>query len=149
MILDDTILTDDGPYLEFVFQESPVIDSDNSWPSPHSYAANTFLRMSDSLLGVLCDLSGDYSPFDPYDLTNLTSSEDLQQFISVLSRWISVIHALPDAIVKDKCSSLFEFRMPELTGADMKLSLVETLSFIIMYARKALQKRYTIIIVGI
>lgn len=149
MILNDTILTEDGPYLDFAFMQFPLIDPESLWPASHLYAEYVFFRMSDSLLGVFCDCSGEYAPFDPYDLTNLSSPEERQQFLSVLLRWIDSITALSNADIEDKCGSLFENRLPELTGSDMKMSLIETLLFIISYVRKAQQTNYTVAIVGI
>ncbi len=139
-----------GPYIYFVYHRSPLVVEEGSWPSFSEYKQDVFFELADDLLHCLCSLTKQYSPFDMYDLTNLSDPTSLRRLADTLRQWVAIIESLGNDAVAKQCQFLFsDSDKSHRQGDSIKRDLLETLNFIIEKLKTAEELGHTVTIVGI
>jgi len=111
-ILNKKILPQRGPYVDFaVLEVSPCIP-EHGWLAPEEYEAGLFFEFADDLLGCYCSLTRSYSPFDPHGLTQLTTPQELYEFVAKLLLWELQIAKTP--------VFYFNRALDDLSAADLR-----------------------------
>lgn len=148
-ILNKDVLIECGPYLDWCYRDKPLVPID-LWPSYNEYEKDIFFYMSIELLECFCHLTNQHSPFDPYDLINLTDSKSLKNLFDKFKEWINIIESLSkeEIIKKTKYSFFFE-RTTNTSADEIRRDLLDTLKFIIEKLNTAINNGHTITIVGI
>ena len=149
-ILNRANLPNHGPYIDILYRHDPLVFPEVSWPHPASYRETIVFELADDLLGALCQLTGQYSPFDCYEVTNLNTPEQLQELQAHLVRWRDTIRQLPKERLADKCTWLYDAAPDTPVEPErMRADLVDTLVFLIEQVASAARNHDTITIVGI
>lgn len=148
-ILSDSILDQHGPYIEFSVVEVPFKEE---WPDRASYEDGLFMELADDLLGIYCNLTQSYSPFDPDAFTQFESTHDIYEFTAKLLMWEAQLAKTPENYFL-KNIEYFESVSNYLKGeensvARLKADLLETLHFMIGEMHKAAVAGKCIIIAG-
>ncbi len=145
-ILNKTFLSGHGPFLEMVYCTSPLISE--GWPSIGEYEKDIFFEFADDLLDDLCLITGQYCPFSPYEVTNLSDTESLQSVRSTFADWATIISNASDKKISRVFSGLYEPNK-NTTPSSMRHDVLDTLEYIINYLSIAEKKGETITIIGI
>ena len=139
-----------GPYINLVYCKTPLKTKD-CWPSPSEYERDVFFDFSDDLLGAFCVLTKTYSPFDPWELTNLNKSSALKKVETTFKQWAKIIGSLDSKTLYAR--GKYIYRAPKQGRAPapsiIRRDLLETLEFLIERFRIARLNGHTITIVGI
>jgi hypothetical protein len=139
-----------GPYIYFVYHRSPIVVEEESWPPFSEYKQDVFFELADDLLGCLCSLTKQYSPFGTYDLTHLGDPTSLRRLADAFQQWAAIIESLGNATIAKQCQFLFsDSGKSHRKGDSIKRDLLETLHFIIEKLKTAEELGHTVTIVGI
>jgi len=149
-ILGKDILEKHGPYIWFSVVDFPF---DDEWPDRSKYEGGIFIEFADDLLGTYCSMTQSYSPFSPYDFTQLEKPHAIYEFTSKLLMWESQLAKTPENYFEMR---LKYFRPDEsylkgekYTREQLKADMIETLHFMIGEMHKAAASNKCVIIAGI
>lgn len=152
-ILDKNILPQHGPYVDFAVLDVPPGIPEDGWLAPEEYEAGLFFELADDLLGCYCSITRSYSPFDPHGLTQLTTPQELYEFIAKLLLWELQIAKTPVFYFNRALDDLYgsaERRLEanNITPEKLKANLLETLHFVIGHLNQAAASGKCVVIVG-
>jgi len=139
-----------GPYINLVYRITPLKEKD-SWPSRGEYEKDVFFDLSDDLLGAFCGLTKTYSPFDPWELTNLNKSSALKKVENTFRQWAKIIGSLDSKALYGRGKYIYRITGQGRAPAPsiIRRDLLETLEFLIERFRMARLNGHTITIIGI
>jgi hypothetical protein len=146
-ILNKNFLLEQGPFLNLVYRKSPLIMPEGEWPSKDEYEKDIFFDLADELLGDLCLITGQYCPFSPYEVINLSDTESIQSVRNTFANWIKIITNASDDKVRRVFSGLYEKK--DIPPSDIRRDVLDTLEYIMSYLSTAEKKGDTITIIGI
>ena len=140
-----------GPYINLAYRKKPLKMPKGAWPHPREYQKDVFFDFSDDLLGAFCVLTKTYSPFDPWEFTNLSSRAALKKVETAFKHWAKCIEALDDKSLYQRGKCIYrsprEGRGP--SARTIRRDLLETLKYLIEKFSEARAHSHTITIIGI
>lgn len=152
-ILGKNILNQHGPYVDFAVLDAPIPLQEGGWPTGDSYERGVFFEMADDLLGCYCRITQSYSPFDPYDLTQLRAPQAIYEFAAQLLLWELQISRTRASYFNGVWDYLYCMDDPQLDAQNispekLKADLLETLHFIVEHLYQAAALEKCVVIVG-
>lgn len=151
LILDSTILTKHGPYIEFASLPAFIPLGENDWPKPELYREHVFFSWADSLSDLLCAATHSHLFFDPYAFIQHDKPSQIHGFSAELMIFTSRVASCPEmyfdpALLYDESSSV---PMDCRTNAHLKADLIETLLFVSSQINQTARNKRCLAIVGI
>lgn len=149
-ILGKDLLPEHGPYFDFLRRDNKLVYAKGDWPGPEEYMKDAVFSMADDFLGSVCSYTGKYSPFDLYEITQLSQPKKLTEFADIFLDWAMDVMRGNDAQAVFHFKSLTYYSGREnVTGQEIRLDVSETLIHIARLALDAAKKKGYLVIVGI
>lgn len=152
-ILGKNILHQHGPYVDFAMLDAPLPTQAWEELARGKREEGIFFQFADDLLGCYCDITRSYSPFDPHDLTQLTTPQEVYEFAAKLLLWELQIAKTPVFYFNRALNDLYgsaERRLEanNITPEKLKADLLETLHFVIGRLHQAAVSGQCVVIAG-
>jgi hypothetical protein len=152
-ILNKEVLPKHGPYHELVYRRTPLVipeDRRSGWPSREMYSDDIFFELSDDLLDELCSFSKQWSPFDRYEFTNFTKTDELFALAGVFLEWATLVTRGEEKDIIDTFSWLVPYENnPDISAMTIQCDLIETMQYLAGTIIEAARNGHTITIIGI
>jgi len=155
-ILSKNILCNRGPFIQFADCPHWFNTDDPENQTPSALSDFVFYEMSDSLLGAFCSVTNTYSPFDCYEITQLSNPHDIRILASEFSMWTyQILRAGAGVFTRqvEDCGFYDGSRRVrvdhDLNGEHLRLDMIDTLLMLVGRFSKIARKGQHVVIAGI
>jgi hypothetical protein len=143
-----------GLCIKFLYRDAPLAVDETGWAPRdprETYQSSIIFELAEDMLGALCGLVREYSPFDPYAVTNISRPDDLSRLLTVVERWLDKLSQAPDERIRCLFDIFFDELTPSFTTdmGQVRRDLTETITFLADKIRLAIDENRVISIVGI